>query len=175
MNEREAPQRTERSQDGLPAYIEIIQLIEALHRQLLEAVRRELERTGVSEVNAVHGLLLFNIGSQVMRVGDLTARGLYRGANVSYNLKKLIDLEYISSERSEADRRSVRIQLTGKGLAVRDIVGSLFHRHSEDLFASRGLGPHRLENAIQSLQHIERYWNEEIRCPSSDNLEHRRP
>jgi hypothetical protein len=35
--------------------------------------------------------MLFNIGDAKMSVGELTARGCYLGANVSYNLKNLVE------------------------------------------------------------------------------------
>ncbi len=33
-------------------------------------------------------MILFNIGSDVLSVGELTNRGYYLGSNVSYNVKR---------------------------------------------------------------------------------------
>ncbi len=63
----------------------------------------------------MQALLLFNIGEKEVSAGELKSRGYYQGSNVSYNLKKLVDLGYMHHQRSEVDRRSVRVRLTEKG------------------------------------------------------------
>jgi hypothetical protein len=70
-------------------YLEVISLIERLHRQFLEIVKLELEGLGIHDINNVQGLMLFNIGDAEMTVGELTWRGCYLGSNVSYNVKKM--------------------------------------------------------------------------------------
>ena len=87
-------------------YLECLNLVERLHRQLLDVIKDELERVGQSEVNSVQALLLFNIGSQELTAGELRTRGHYLGSNVSYNLKKLVEAGYINHVRSDSDRRS---------------------------------------------------------------------
>jgi DNA-binding MarR family transcriptional regulator len=59
----------------------------------------------------------------------LRTRGYYLGSNVSYNLKKLVDLGFVSHQRSRMDRRSVRVSLTDKGKEIAKIVGELYQRH----------------------------------------------
>ena len=44
-----------------PRYLECLNLIERLHRQLLDVIKDELERVGQPDVNSVQALLLFNI------------------------------------------------------------------------------------------------------------------
>ena len=67
---------------------------------------------GRNDINAIQALLLFNIGNSELTAGELRSRGYYLGSNVSYNLKKLVDLDFINHSRSRVDRRSVRISLT---------------------------------------------------------------
>ena len=107
-------------------YLELLQLVERLHRQLLDVVKDELDREGLDDLNSVQALLLFNIGDQELTAGELRTRGHYLGSNVSYNLKKLVDAGYIRHERSEVDRRSVRVSLTETGHAVRARLNTLF-------------------------------------------------
>src|SRR5437868_3669619 len=109
-------------------YLETLSLVERLHRQLLDVIKDELERRGELEVNSVQALMLFNIGDQELTAGELRTRGHYLGSNVSYNLKKLVELGYIHHERSDADRREVCIRLGEKGHAIRQIVAALFDR-----------------------------------------------
>jgi DNA-binding MarR family transcriptional regulator len=107
--------------------------------------------------------LLFNIGENEVTAGELKSRGYYQGSNVSYNLKKLVELGYMHHQRSEIDRRSVRVRLTEKGRRVRGQVAELFGRHAEGL-AKRGLiDVEGMEAMNQSLKRMERYWTEQIR------------
>src|SRR4051812_37217216 len=110
-------------------YLEALNLVERLHRQLLDVIKDELDRRDEREINSVQALLLFNVGDQELTAGELRTRGHYLGSNVSYNLKKLVDGGYIPHERSERDRRSVLVRLTAKGEHVRDMLRELFQRH----------------------------------------------
>ena len=96
-------------------YLETLNLVERLHRQLLDVIKDELDRRDEREINSVQALLLFNVGDQELTAGELRTRGHYLGSNVSYNLKKLVEAGYIHHERSEADRRSVLVRLTRQG------------------------------------------------------------
>ena len=75
-------------------YLDALSLIERLHCLLLDVIKDEFERLGVLEINTVQALLLFNIGENEVTAGELRSRGYYQGSNVSYNLKKLVDLGY---------------------------------------------------------------------------------
>ena len=132
---------SEITQDGrrsalLAGYLESMTLVERLHRLLLDVIKDEFERLGVLEINAIQALLLFNIAEHEVTAGELKSRGYYQGSNVSYNLKKLVDLGYIHHQRSEVDRRSVRVRLTEKGRRVRNILNELFQRPAETLEGS---------------------------------------
>ena len=82
------------------AYLQIIALIERLHREFLEVVKAELDRRAIRDLNNVQAMILFNIGEEELSVGELTIRGCYLGSNVSYNLKKLTENGYIEQTRS---------------------------------------------------------------------------
>ncbi|HBD90725.1 MAG: MarR family transcriptional regulator [Rhodobacteraceae bacterium GWE1_64_9] len=144
-------------------YLENLALIERLHRLLLDVVKDEFERVGVLEINPVQALLLFNIGENEVTAGELKSRGYYQGSNVSYNLKKLVELGYMHHQRSEIDRRSVRVRLTEKGRAVRSLLQELFTRHAEALERRAIVTPQGMEDVNQTLKRMERYWTEQIR------------
>jgi len=107
--------------------------------------------------------LLFNIGDNEVTAGELKSRGYYQGSNVSYNLKKLVEMGYMHHQRCEIDRRSVRVRLTVKGREIRDVVSGLFARHAEGLEAKGVLGPEGIEDITSSLKRMERYWTDQIR------------
>ncbi|OIP83531.1 MAG: MarR family transcriptional regulator [Rhodobacterales bacterium CG2_30_65_12] len=147
----------------LAQYLESLALVERLHRLVLDVIKDEFERLGVLEINAVQALLLFNIGDNEVTAGELKSRGYYQGSNVSYNLKKLVEMGFMHHQRSEIDRRSVRVRLTPRGREVRDVVSGLFARHAESLEARGILGPDALDSINSSLKRVERFWTDQIR------------
>ncbi len=122
------------------SYLDSLALVERLHRLLLDVIKDEFERVGVLEINAVQALLLFNIGDNEVTAGELKSRGYYQGSNVSYNLKKLVEMGYMHHQRCEVDRRSVRVRLTPKGRETHLVVEALFGRHAEGLQSKGILG-----------------------------------
>lgn len=138
-------------------YLEVISLIERLHRHFLEVVKLELDGLGVHDINNVQGLMLFNIGDAEMTVGELTLRGCYLGSNVSYNLKKMVENDYLVQERSVHDRRSIHVRLTDKGRALRDRLSVMHQRHIE-MLAQTTVSDGDLQNVIVTLRRLERFW-----------------
>ena len=115
------------------AYLDVIALIERLHRQFLEVVKLELDTQSVHDINNVQAMILFNIGDLEMTVGELTLRGCYLGSNVSYNVKKMVENDYLVQERSAHDRRSVRVRLSEKGQTLRHKIVKMHERHIDAL------------------------------------------
>ncbi|WP_246156669.1 MarR family winged helix-turn-helix transcriptional regulator [Aquicoccus porphyridii] len=147
----------------MSGYLDALALVERLHRLLLDVIKDEFERVGVLDINAVQGLLLFNIGDNEVTAGELKTRGYYQGSNVSYNLKKLVEMGYMHHQRCEVDRRSVRVRLTQKGRDIRDMASELFARHAEGLTAKGVVDAQGIEDITRALKRIERYWTDQIR------------
>ncbi|MFN3282309.1 MAG: MarR family winged helix-turn-helix transcriptional regulator, partial [Tabrizicola sp.] len=95
--------------------------------------------------------------------GELKSRGYYQGSNVSYNLKKLVELGYMHHQRSEIDRRSVRVRLTEKGRQVRAVLSDLFSRHAEGIERRALIDASGMDEINMSLKRMERFWTEQIR------------
>lgn len=148
--------------DLKPLYLEAVALVERLHRRLLDVVKDEFDRSGRSDVNSVQALLLFNIGGSELTAGELRTRGYYLGSNVSYNLKKLVEMGYIHHQRSRIDRRSVRVSLTDKGMEVAKIVGGLYDRHLRSIDQVGGIDVDGFHDLNRSLQRLERFWTDQI-------------
>src|SRR6056297_2041999 len=157
------PLPTAEQKGFMSGYLDALSLVERLHRLLLDVIKDEFERLGVIEVIAVQALLLFNIGDNEVTAGELKTRGYYQGSNVSYNLKKLVDMGYMHHQRCEIDRRSVRVRLTGRGRDIRNIVAGLFERHAEGLESRGVLGAEGIDQITASLRRVERYWADQIR------------
>ncbi|GFE63639.1 MarR family winged helix-turn-helix transcriptional regulator [Litoreibacter roseus] len=151
------------ARDFMSGYLESLALVERLHRLLLDVIKDEFERLGVLDINAVQALLLFNIGDNEVTAGELKSRGYYQGSNVSYNLKKLVEMGYMHHQRCEIDRRSVRVRLTEKGREIRDQVSDLFSRHAGGLEEKGVIGMNGIDEINAALRRMERYWADQIR------------
>ena len=145
-----------------PHYLEALTLIERLHRRLLDVIKDEFDRKGRADINAVQALLLFNIGDKELTAGELRTRGYYLGSNVSYNLKKLVEMGFLDHQRSRVDRRSVRIRLTSQGQEVRRIVDSLYQKHVKTVEQVGGISNEEFATLNKSLHRLERFWTDQI-------------
>jgi DNA-binding MarR family transcriptional regulator len=152
------------SNDGTirPLYMEALTLVERLHRRLLDVVKDEFDRHGRNDINAIQALLLANIGDSELTAGELRSRGYYLGSNVSYNLKKLVELGFINHQKSRVDRRAVRISLTSKGHEIATIVNDLYDRHILSIEQVGGLDEGEFSQLNKSLQRLERFWTDQI-------------
>jgi DNA-binding MarR family transcriptional regulator len=139
------------------SYLEVISLVERLHRHILEVVKLELDGIGIHDINNVQGMMLFNIGDAEMTVGELTLRGCYLGSNVSYNVKKMVENGYLVPERSVHDRRSIHVRLTDKGRDLRDRL-SVMHRRHVEMLNQTTITNADLEGVVVTLRRLERFW-----------------
>jgi len=145
----------------MTSYYDSINLIERLHRQFLDILKVELERANILDINNVQSMILHNIGTDELTVGELTVRGYYLGSNVSYNVKKMVENGYLIQERSIHDKRSIRVKLSDKGRKLNDAVARLYKKHEERLTAA-GLPTNRLDSMNQVLRDLEAFWGEQM-------------
>lgn len=99
-------------------YLQIVSLIERLHRLFLEVIKCELDALSVDDINNVQALILYNLGGDQISIGELITKGCYLGSNVSYNLKKMVQNGYIDQISSKHDKRSYLIRLSNKGMIL---------------------------------------------------------
>ena len=162
MTAVEPAERAERIDQIRPLYLEALTLVERLHRRLLDVIKDEFDRRGRSDINSVQALLLYNIGDKELTAGELRTRGYYLGSNVSYNLKKLVEMGFLDHQRSRVDRRSVRIRLTEKGTDVRDIVEQLYQKHVRTVEQVGGISGDEFAALNKALHRLERFWTDQI-------------
>jgi DNA-binding MarR family transcriptional regulator len=142
-------------------YIESILLIERLHRRFLDVVKTELERLKIDDINNVQTLILYNISSEQLTIGELTNRGYYLGSNVSYNVKKLVENGYLKQEPAPHDKRSTRISLSDKGAVLCKKIDEMYSRHLDSLNKGEP-SIESLKSITSVLQSLERFWTDYI-------------
>jgi DNA-binding MarR family transcriptional regulator len=153
-------------------YLSLISLVDHLHRQFLDLVSTELERIQIQDINSVQAILLFNIGEADMTVGELTLRGCYLGSNVSYNVKKLVETGYLLQRRAPDDRRTVRVRLSPKGLALCATLDAMHGRHLATL-AEWAIEPGMVGDALTTLRRFDRFWSRMVEQGQLPILAHR--
>lgn len=140
-------------------YLETILLIERLHRRFLDVVKSELDRLKIEDINNVQTLILYNIGSDQLTVGELTNRGYYLGTNVSYNVKNLVESGYLIQEKAPHDKRSTRVKLSEKGLDLVKKLDALIERNVSEL-DKRSPNLAFLVDTNKAMHNLERFWTE---------------
>jgi DNA-binding MarR family transcriptional regulator len=142
-------------------YIETILLIERLHRRFLDVIKTELDRLRIGDINNVQTLILYNINSEQLTIGELTNRGYYLGSNVSYNVKKLVENGFLIQERSPHDKRSTRVKLSEKGLALCKKIDELYQRNI-DVLKNGKPDIQSLSAMNATLHQLEQFWTNYI-------------
>jgi DNA-binding MarR family transcriptional regulator len=139
------------------SYMESVRLIEQLHRRYLEVVQTELKNQGVDDINNVQALMILHIGTNELAVTDLLKRGYYLASNVSYNVRKLAEAGYLLQERSTADRRSIRLRLTERGMELHDRLTDMIDRQVMALSDITSMK--ELQSATQIFRGLGDFWH----------------
>lgn len=141
-------------------YTESILLIERLHRRFLDVIKTELDRLKIDDINNIQTLILYNISSEQLTIGELTNRGYYLGSNVSYNVKKLVENNYLMQEKAPHDKRSTRIKLSEKGLALCKKIDELYQRNIDEL--GKQMNNDSFSALNKTLLQLEKFWTDYI-------------
>lgn len=140
--------------------LEIARLIERSQRRFLDLLRVELARLGAEDISPSQVMLLFTIGDDELSVRELLERGHYLGSNASYNLKQLVDADYVHRTASQRDRRSARLRLTEKARGLCEAVRAL-HDTRQDV--NEPNDANELGIAYGVLRRLERLWSGSLR------------
>jgi hypothetical protein len=136
-----AQARTDKINEIRPIYLESLTLVERLHRRLLDVIKDEFDRRNRGDVNSVQALLLYNIGDKELTASELRTRGYYLGSNVSYNVKKLVEMGYLHH----------------------DIVAALYDKHATTVEQIGGVSTAEFRTVNTALTRLERFWTDQIR------------
>src|SRR4051794_15275404 len=145
-----------------PDYLALLSLIERLHRRLLDVIKDELDRRSRSDIDSVQALLLFNISDQEFTAGELRKRGYYLGSNISYALKKLLEMGFLDHHSLRVGRCRGTIKLSSKGRDVRDIVSALYEKHARVVEQVGGVSVDQFMGLNRALQRLDRFWTDQI-------------
>lgn len=138
-------------------FLETANLVQRIYHQMLDVIKDELDRRNEHVINSAQAMLLFKIGDRELTATQLRAQGLYLGANVSHNLKKLAAAGYVCREPSQTDHRSTLVRLTEKGEGISKMLDALFSHHLSSLEAVINVGEQELGKTNATLDRLE-HW-----------------
>lgn len=147
------------------AFSQLTQMIERLHRRMLDVIRYELEQAGISDVGPAQALMLTKIEGREVALRDIIDRGYYIGSNASYNIKQLVEAGYVLQKRASHDKRSIKLSLTKKGEELCGRIASFVSQQNETLFADAP-SQKNLDVTIGVLRQLEQEWSEYLRYGS---------
>jgi len=147
--------------DGV-THLDIVRVIERLHRRSLDLMRTDLIKAGIMDLSPSQVMMLFTIGTADLSVRELIERGYYLGSNASYILKRLVEGEYIIRTISERDRRSARVRLSEKGIAICDTIRRIDRTYHQLVTRSEDEA-RDLEITYQTLMRLEKTWSNAVR------------
>jgi DNA-binding MarR family transcriptional regulator len=116
-------------EEQLDNYLDTIRMVECSYYNFLDAIKLELARLDVFDINSIQCYILYKVGNNRLTVGDMARGGYYRGSNVSYNLKKLVKNGYFIQEKSSHDQRGSVIRLSDKGHRLYDKLENMFYKN----------------------------------------------
>lgn len=161
----EAPSAGDDAPRATPAgvtHLEIVRVIERLHRRSLDLIRADLIKQGIDDLSPAQVMILFTIGPNELSVRELIERGYYLGSNASYSLKRLVEVGYVVRTASERDRRSAHIRLSEKGHQLCDTIRRI-DRGYHELVTRNDEEIEELEIAYRTLNRLEQAWSNAVR------------
>lgn len=103
-------------------YFDLFAQSSRINKAFLDLLKSILDTAKIFDITPIQSIILYNIGENRISVGDITHKGYYIGSNVSYNLKRMIKMDYVATEESDHDKRLTQIKLTEKGLSLYKIM-----------------------------------------------------
>ena len=138
--------------DMMDRYVEIINLIDRLHRISFQMVWKSLHCIGATDLTAAQALILLVIGEDRRSAHSIKNQTGYPGKQFTETIQTLIHHGYVLQACSPYDRRQSDVWLSEKGCL-------LYDRFAEKVFDTM---PAVLECAderlVRSLQQIEDLW-----------------
>ena len=142
--------------------IEVSLYGEKNYRLFLDVIKQELTSSGCEAITPIQALILLNINENVVTIGEVITKGYYIGSNASYNVKKLINTDYVTSVQSDYDKRTILLKLTQRGLQLCDRINKSLDMHmtkAEKVSNSKI----DMKLGLSFMKSLERFWDDVLR------------
>ena len=140
-------------------YLEVISLIERVHRNYFDLIRAELNQIAVKDINATQAFLLLKVGYAKITINEVRSRINYFGGHTSYLVRRLIESGYLLCEHSPHDFRIIDIFLSAKG---RTFYARLTEMHERHIACPEAASSPDLQRTVWALRQIEEFWIDQV-------------
>ena len=144
---------------ALATYLETLILLRRLNRRFMETVRDVIQGQCWDELTPAQLMMVYQVGLGPVKISDVFDQGFCEGVNPSYNIKKMIHLDYFYFEKNPQDRRMTMIALSKKGKNIYHVLDCLF-RHQEDLLCHEGWHPGRWKAWQREIKGLLRFFQD---------------
>jgi len=125
-------------------------LVDRLSRRLQEAKKTYLEQERHENISAFQANILRHIADGSITPRMLISSGCYLGATLTYNIKALTEEKFIERVPARADKRSVQMTVSAKGVRLLSELEIW-----ETAIANDSLSAMEIENCFRVLQTID--------------------
>ncbi len=141
-------------------YIDALKSLDKVYRCFLKNLKLHLSANGYKHINPTQALILYHIGPRTIKATELVSQEFYSGSNASYNIRQMIDHQYLISYPCDNDGRVVFLSVTSKGLEVCSFMTSLFTTHQDQL-ALCGIHKECWDQILAYASQILRFWRKD--------------
>lgn len=131
------------------AYVQSIFLADRVYRLFLDGVKHDLQELNVKDITTSQALILYNIGQERLSVSEIMSRKYYLGTNVTYNLRKMVETDYVVQTASTTDQRVQYVSLTDKGLKLYELLEKTFQSY---LYKIEQQNVHDLKRSLKTIE-----------------------
>ena len=132
-------------------------LFARLHAVFMEIVRLELEKIKITDISPSQYMILHHLGDDKLPIGDLSFRSHYVGTNISYNIKKMLENEYVLQTKAPHDQRTHYISASSKGKLLIGKIDKAFFDHG-NMLEKYGIQKQELMETLSFLSKIDDFW-----------------
>lgn len=134
----------------------------------MEIIRFELERVSVYNLTAAQYMILHHLKDGKIPIGDIPSRSHYFGTNISYNVKKMVEAEYLHQEKAKHDQRTHYVFISEKSKKLLVKMDIALEEHAE-LLVKYGISKEDIKNALNLISKIDDFWTYTLAHRYRDN------
>ena len=138
-------------------YVNNILIVSTIQRVFMKNIQFFLSQGGVSGVNPTQALIIYHIGKNRVKVNEIIKNHFYEGSNPSYNLKKMLEADYLKKTPSLNDRRVLWVSLSEKGGMLHQEMEDFFQKQMH-IFYQMGFSEQRWGQWLDEGQHLAQAW-----------------
>ncbi len=118
-------------------YLDTLVLLRRLNRHFMDTLKIVIQSHNWRELTPAQLMMIYQVGQGPLKISDIFDRGFCEGVNPSYNIKKMVSLNYLEFLKTHPDKRVTTVALGPKGWHIYQILDQVL-RWQEEVLAQEG-------------------------------------